>query len=289
MLHQQVRIWVHFDEAPREGGEGRVWRGQFDFGPSCAVKFYRDPRHARDEVERLLRMRGDRYARLLAYSVEGSAAFLALEYAERGTLAEEIDRLRQMRMLMTPPQALKRFREVLEALAEVHASGLIHRDVKPSNLLVFTDNRLKLCDFGLGRTLDRPVALQTRAFVGTFQYAAPEQIAQRAVDARADLYSAGVILYEMLAGRPFDRRAVNPFPSAFRSDIRIEVNLLLLRLLAVDPAGRPASALDAIAEVDTVLAVYQNAKILAELARLFQPQHVQPQVLPPWQQPGQRW
>ncbi|HEY8089542.1 MAG TPA: serine/threonine-protein kinase, partial [Polyangiaceae bacterium] len=95
--------------------------------------------------------------------------------------------------------------QLLGALAAIHAMGIVHRDVKPSNVLVRRDGIVKLGDFGIARLVDSPVTEATQELApGTGAYMSPEQVESRALDGRSDLYSAAIVLYEMLAGRtPF--------------------------------------------------------------------------------------
>ncbi|MFJ9454397.1 serine/threonine-protein kinase [Kitasatospora sp. NPDC101447] len=143
---------------------------------------------------------------------------------------------------------------VAEALATAHASGLVHRDVKPSNLFLTADGGVKLLDFGLVHerpqpAQDGPQQADHTIAAGTLAYMAPEQYLGRSVDARADLYALGGTLYALLVGHPPVRgRAdrVQPAPPPRlrdeRPDVPRELDLLIGSLLARDPARRPAGA-----------------------------------------------
>jgi serine/threonine protein kinase len=98
--------------------------------------------------------------------------------------------------------------QVCEALAYIHGHGLVHRDLKPSNIMVDDDRQVRLMDFGLAKFLADDVAItEAGKMVGTYRYMAPEQILGEPLDGRSDLYSLGVILYELLSGRPpFDAK-----------------------------------------------------------------------------------
>ena len=110
---------------------------------------------------------------------------------------------------LEPERAVELVDQVAGALDSAHAAGLIHRDVKPANILVGSDGQAVICDFGLARHVSSTASLTSdRAFVGTIDYVPPEQIEGGAVDGRADVYSLGCVLYECLAGeRPFERES----------------------------------------------------------------------------------
>ena len=148
--------------------------------------------------------------------------------------------------------------ELLDALFAVHQHGIVHRDLKPDNILVTKTGHLKVVDFGIAKL--RPElggvegGTRTGALMGTPLYMAPEQAAGRAVDARADLYSAGVVLFEMVTGqRPFAANSLYellkahvermpPQPTSLRAGIPPSLENVLLRALQKDPAHRYQSA-----------------------------------------------
>ena len=183
--------------------------------------------------------------------------FIAMELLEGEVLS---DRLRWGPL--SPAQTLPIGLGMLAALSALHARGIVHRDLKPSNVFL-TEHGVKLLDFGLARpelggSLDEATGLtQTGFLVGTPRYMAPEQVIGEAVDARSDLFAAGAILFEMLAGRPaFGGRTVlevlhatryeNP-PALTGSPAVAAVDRVIRRALAKRPDDRPASA-DAMAE-----------------------------------------
>ncbi len=183
--------------------------------------------------------------------------FIAMELLEGEALSE---RLR--RGPLPPAEAVSIGLGMLAALSALHARGIIHRDLKPSNVFL-SRHGVKLLDFGLARAeLDGPVMsdtglTRTGVVMGTPRYMAPEQAAGETIDARADLFAAGAILFEMLAGRPaFGGRSVAEVLHATRyeqppaltgSPAIVAVDRLIRRALAKNRADRPASA-DAIAE-----------------------------------------
>jgi len=143
---------------------------------------------------------------------------------------------------------------VLDGLAAAHASGIVHRDVKPENVLVTADGRLKVADFGLARALSAAGHTRSGLLIGTVAYVPPEQVTGGPTGPAGDVYSAGVMLFELLTGRlPFTGdtplsiayQHVNadvPAPSALAPDIPAPVDQLVLAATSRDPARRPADA-----------------------------------------------
>lgn len=133
---------------------------------------------------------------------DGDIAFLVMEYIQGDDLKHYLDRGTRY----TLEQCLKIIRDLLSALDYAHKQGIVHRDIKPANLLVEPGGRVKLTDFGVARIQDSGEATRTQgSMVGTLKYMAPEQVQGQKIDSRADLFSVGVVLYQLLTDkRPFD-------------------------------------------------------------------------------------
>ncbi|HUU12718.1 MAG TPA: protein kinase [Terriglobia bacterium] len=137
------------------------------------------------------------------FLIDQERFYIVMEFIEGETLAE---RLRRLGAPMLANEALDIFRQALRGLAVAHSQGVIHRDIKPSNIMLTRDGVAKLTDFGIARAVGVPGLTRTGTALGTPAYMAPEQIQGHKVDQRSDIYSLGVTLYEMVAGRvPFEK------------------------------------------------------------------------------------
>lgn len=191
---------------------------------------------------------------------DGGTVFLVMEYVDGRTLR---DLLRE-RGRLSPSGALAIMEPVLEGLAAAHAAGLVHRDVKPENVLLSSDGRVKVTDFGLARAVEAsPLTATTGLLLGTVAYLAPEQVASGAADARTDVYAAGVMLHELLTGVPphtgdtplaVAYKHLNddvPAPSAAVPGLPPILDALVAHATSRDPARRPADAAALLAELRT--------------------------------------
>jgi serine/threonine-protein kinase len=188
-------------------------------------------------------------------------AYLVMEYVAGRTLRE----LLVERGAVPPARALQLFEPVLRALAAAHAAGLIHRDVKPENVLLADDGRVKVADFGLARAVETSnLTATTGLLIGTVAYLAPEQVEHGTADPRTDVYAAGVVLWELLTGAPpyasdsplsVAYRHVHedvPPPSRVVEGIPAALDELVVRATRRDPAARPVDAGAFLAEVRAV-------------------------------------
>ena len=193
---------------------------------------------------------------------DGPVTFLVMELVEGGTLRDVL----RARGALGVPAAVAVLTPVLAGLAEAHRLGLVHRDVKPENVLISGHGEVKVADFGLVTAAARAGVSHAGMILGTVAYLSPEQVETGAADARSDVYAAGVLLYELLVGEPpytgdtaisVAYRHVNcdvPAPSLLAGDVPPELDELVARASRRDPAGRPADAAALLAELRRVVA-----------------------------------
>src|SRR5689334_7149190 len=199
----------HITAVIRRGGMSMVYRAhQESLDRDVAIKVLRhdhDPQFAarfKREARTIAQLQHHNILPIYDYGEQDGLLYLVLQYIEHGvTLADLLG------APMEPVAALRLVGHLLDALGYAHARGVIHRDIKPSNILLPSPTWPMLADFGIAKLLNDTQARLTvpGLIIGTAAYMAPEQATGQAIDARTDLYSTGIVLYEMLTGRvPFD-------------------------------------------------------------------------------------
>ncbi|MBD2763392.1 Stk1 family PASTA domain-containing Ser/Thr kinase [Kocuria sp. cx-116] len=209
---------------------------------------------------------------------EDGVVYLVLEYVDGPTLRQVIAR----ESPMTARRTLELLVPVLRGLAQAHRYGMVHRDMKPENVLLTTGWDVKVADFGLMRAVDEHTATST--ILGTVAYAAPELVGHEPVDQRCDVYAVGIMTYEMLTGsRPYTGTALQvanshvsrdvPAPSRTSHGIPGSLDEFVLRCTARDPQARPA---DATALLDLALAIQRSLPSVIDPVSLDQPTDLMP-------------
>jgi serine/threonine-protein kinase len=239
------------------GGQGEVWRAEdTSLGRPAAVKVLRAEYADNAEFRARFRREAQHTAGLSHPGVaqvfdynegrEGVPPYLVMEYVDGESLSTTIAR----EAPMSPNRVLDVIVAAASALAAAHAAGLVHRDVKPGNLLLGRDGSIKIVDFGIARAVDAIPLTRTGMLMGTPLYLAPEQATGSPATAASDLYALGVIAYEMLTGRPpYEGPATavllahrdSPLPPLPPS-VPPGLGDLVRALTAKDPAARPENA-----------------------------------------------
>ncbi|MEU9385251.1 Stk1 family PASTA domain-containing Ser/Thr kinase [Streptomyces sp. NPDC048279] len=208
------------------------------------------------EAKSVARLAHPNVVQVFDQGTDGPYVYLAMEYIAGCTLR---DVLRE-RGALQPRAALDILEPVLAALGAAHRAGFVHRDMKPENVLIGDDGRVKVADFGLVRSVNS-VTNTTGAVLGTVAYLAPEQVENGVADPRVDVYACGVVLYEMLTGeKPHDSDSPAvilykhlhedvPAPSAVVPGLAHELDVLVAHGTARDPGARPYDAVALLALV----------------------------------------
>ncbi|MEV7012984.1 serine/threonine-protein kinase [Streptosporangium sp. NPDC051022] len=238
------------------GGMGEVWRAKDELlGREVAVKLLRrhvatDPAFRdrfRMEARLAARLADPGIAQVFDYGEAEDVAYLVMELVPGESLAGILARDGALGTAIT----LEVIRQTARGLRAAHAAGIIHRDIKPGNLLVTEAGVIKITDFGIARALEAAPVTQTGTVLGTAQYLSPEQASGASLTFATDIYSLGVVAYECLAGRPpfmADTQVaialmhINETPPPLPASVPPAVRDLVMSCLSKDPGARPAGA-----------------------------------------------
>lgn len=268
MMGERLGKWILSTEIGR-GGMGRVYLAQEDLtGRQAAVKILSaelaaDPgflSRFQREIEALSQLSHPHIVQFYDSGHESGHYFYAMEYVSGESLEEILEHQKRMGWREVLEVAL----QICPALKHVHDHGIIHRDIKLSNILVRDDGIIKLTDFGIAKVFATSDLTQTGGVVGTAEYLSPEQAMGKAVTKRSDIYSLGVVLYSLLTGRlPFvgtgfldlmhkHRYAQFDHPAKIVLDLPYEVDEIVCQMLEKDPAKRPADCMVLGKQLDSI-------------------------------------
>jgi len=238
------------------GGMGEVWQAtDLVIGRVVAIKILKDEylgdpgflERFRAEARHAALVNHEGIANVFDYGEEDGSAFLVMELVPGEALSAILERER----VLTTDRVLDIVAQTAAALQAAHAAGLVHRDIKPGNLLITPEGRVKITDFGIARIADQVPLTATGQVMGTVQYLSPEQASGHPASPTTDIYSLGIVAYEALAGkRPFTGEShvaiamaqINETPPELPVTVAEPVRNLVYSCLAKRPADRPASA-----------------------------------------------
>ncbi len=240
------------------GGMGEVWKAHDPIIlRDVAIKILKpeymgDPgflERFRTEAKHAARVNHEGIANVYDYGEDSGSAFLVMELVPGDSLAKILED----RKVLPATEVLDIVAQTARALYSAHQDGLVHRDVKPGNLLITPDGQVKITDFGIARVADQVSLTATGQVMGTVQYLAPEQATGKSATPSTDIYSLGIVAYEALAGkRPFTgdnqmmiaMSQIRDIPPALPEDIDPAVSELIMDCLAKKASMRPATALE---------------------------------------------
>ena len=255
LIHRRYRL----DRRLAQGGMGEVWKGyDIQLGRPVAIKALRGDQ-TNDSEAKLRRLRAEAHnsanlahpniAALFEYYEHDGIGFLIMEYVPSKSLAD----LYRERGPIPAIELLPILIQTARGLFVAHSHGVIHRDVKPANIMVSESGEVKITDFGVSYSTNQEQITQDGMVVGTAQYISPEQAQGKHATAQSDIYSLGVVAYEGIAGhRPFTGASaveiaaahVNDPVPPLPDDTDPRLAAYVMRMLAKDPGERPLSALD---------------------------------------------
>jgi serine/threonine-protein kinase len=238
------------------GGMGEVWQAtDLVIGRTVAIKILKDEylgdptflERFRSEARHAALVNHEGIANVYDYGEEEGSAYLVMELVPGEALSTILER----EHVLSADKTLDIVAQTAAALHAAHAAGLVHRDIKPGNLLITPDGRVKITDFGIARIADQVPLTATGQVMGTVQYLSPEQASGHPASPTTDIYSLGIVAYECLAGRrPFTGESqvaiamaqINEAPPELPATIAQPVRNLVFSCIAKNPADRPASA-----------------------------------------------
>jgi len=259
----------HIFEEIGKGGMGKVYKAlDKEIEEKVALKLLNPEIAAdsktierfRNELKTARQISHKNVCRMYHFGKDEGSYYITMEYV-RG---EDLKSMIRMMGRLSPGQAVSIARQVCEGLAEAHRLGVIHRDLKPQNVMIDRDGNVKIMDFGIARSLKAKGITGAGVMIGTPEYMSPEQVEGKDADERSDIYALGIVLYEMLTGKvPFEgetplsvalkqKTEIPENPQAINTQIAEDLSRLILRCLEKEKEKRYQRIGDLIAEFDRI-------------------------------------
>ena len=249
------------------GGMAVVYKAKdFDTGAIVAVKILREEyldneefcRRFRNESRAIALLNHPNIVKIFDVCNSPSLQYIVMEYIDGISLKDYIEQQRVVRV----KEAVHFTTQILRALMHAHSKGIVHRDIKPQNIMLLPNGRIKVTDFGIARLITSQTSTMTDKAIGSVHYMAPEQARGAVTDARADLYSVGVMLYEMLTGKlPFEAnsavsvavmqlQADPKMPRQINPNIPVGLEEITIQAMQKDPNARYQSAAEMLQDLE---------------------------------------
>lgn len=271
MIGKKLAGRYELQERIGQGGMSRVYRGtDLLLNRTVAVKVLKDQlvedadftRHFRHEARAAARLSHPNIVNVYDVGEDDETYFIVMEHVPGENLKQYI----RNRGRLSPPEAVAIARQIAKALVQAHAAGVIHRDIKPQNIILTDRGTVKVTDFGIAHAMDGTTVVNGSTIFGSVHYFPPEQARGNAVGERSDLYSLGIVLYEMVTGQvPFSgdtpvsvamkhlQQAITP-PRRLVKEVPEPLERIIMKAVRKDPYRRYSSALELLED----LTLFQN-------------------------------
>jgi serine/threonine protein kinase len=256
-------VWLAEDEVILRQVAIKILKQEYMGDPSFIERFRIEAKHA-------AMVNHEGIANVFDYGEDSGWAFLVMEYVPGDSLARILERDK----VLPETKVMDIVAQTARALYAAHEAGLVHRDVKPGNLLITPDGQVKITDFGIARVADQVGLTATGQVMGTVQYLSPEQATGKPATPSTDIYSLGIVAYECLAGkRPFTGDSqmiiamaqINDMPPALPAELDERVCKLVMSCLAKKASGRPENALILAQRAEALLPTAPRSQAATEL------------------------
>ena len=256
-------VWLAEDEVILRQVAIKILKQEYMGDPSFIERFRIEAKHA-------AMVNHEGIANVFDYGEDSGWAFLVMEYVPGDSLARILERDK----VLPETKVMDIVAQTARALYAAHEAGLVHRDIKPGNLLITPDGQVKITDFGIARVADQVGLTATGQVMGTVQYLSPEQATGKPATPSTDIYSLGIVAYECLAGkRPFGGDSqmiiamsqINDMPPPLPAELDERVRKLVMSCLAKKASGRPENAMILAQRAEALLPTAPRSQAATEL------------------------